>query len=102
MAGEREHLLDQALERLPEEYRRVIDLRCRQGLSFDQIGASLAKTPNSARKLCAGDPEAEGRPAWDELLMSQDDETTTRSVTATDPFGKTSPAQNFNRVESSS
>jgi len=27
--------------------------------------------------------------------MSQDDETTTRSVTATDPFGKTSPAQNF-------
>jgi len=53
LAGERDHLLDQALERLPEEYRRVIDLRCRQGLSFEEIGASLAKTPNSARKLWA-------------------------------------------------
>jgi RNA polymerase sigma-70 factor (ECF subfamily) len=53
LAGERDLLLEQAMGRLPEEYRRVIDLRYRQGLSFEQIGDELARTPNSARKLWA-------------------------------------------------
>jgi RNA polymerase sigma-70 factor, ECF subfamily len=46
-------LLEQALERLPEEYRRVIHFRYREDLSFEQIGSALGRTPNSARKLWA-------------------------------------------------
>jgi RNA polymerase sigma-70 factor, ECF subfamily len=46
---ERDHLREQATKRLPEEYRRVIDLRYRQALSFDEIGGVLARTPNSVR-----------------------------------------------------
>ena len=53
LADERDHLLEHALEQLPEEYRRVVELRYRQGLSFEEIGAVLARTPNSARKLWA-------------------------------------------------
>jgi RNA polymerase sigma-70 factor (ECF subfamily) len=53
LADERDHQLEQALERLPEEYRHVIDLRYRQGLSFEAIGAALGRTPNSAQKLWA-------------------------------------------------
>src|SRR4051812_24459022 len=51
VALERDHLLEQAMDRLPDEYRRVIDLRYREGLSFDQIGVILERSPNSARKL---------------------------------------------------
>jgi RNA polymerase sigma-70 factor (ECF subfamily) len=53
LADERDHLLEQALGRLPADYRRVIDLRYRQGRSFEEIGAALGRTPNSARKLWA-------------------------------------------------
>jgi RNA polymerase sigma-70 factor (ECF subfamily) len=53
LAGERDELLGQAMERLPEEYRRVVHLRYHEGLSFEEIGAILARTPNSARKLWA-------------------------------------------------
>jgi RNA polymerase sigma-70 factor (ECF subfamily) len=53
LAEERDHLLEQAMKRLPEEYRRVIELRYRQGLSFEEIGRVLARTPNAARKLWA-------------------------------------------------
>jgi RNA polymerase sigma-70 factor (ECF subfamily) len=53
LAEERDLLLAEALKRLPEEYRRVIDLRYRRGLSFEAIGDVLARTPNSARKLWA-------------------------------------------------
>ena len=53
IAVERDHLLEQAMDRLPDEYRRVIDLRYREGLSFDQIGVILERSPNSARKLWA-------------------------------------------------
>jgi RNA polymerase sigma-70 factor (ECF subfamily) len=53
LVGERDRLLEEAMTRLPEEYRRVIDLRYRQGLSFDEIGRILERTPNSARKLWA-------------------------------------------------
>ena len=50
---ESDHLLRQALERLPDEYRRVIQLRYRGNLSFEQIGIALGRTPNAARKLWA-------------------------------------------------
>jgi RNA polymerase sigma-70 factor (ECF subfamily) len=53
LAEERDHLLEQAMERLPEDYRRVIQLRYREGLSFEEIGAVLTRSPNSARKLWA-------------------------------------------------
>jgi RNA polymerase sigma-70 factor (ECF subfamily) len=53
LAVERDDLLERAVERLPEEYRRVIELRYRQGLSFEAIGATLGRTPNAARKLWA-------------------------------------------------
>jgi RNA polymerase sigma-70 factor (ECF subfamily) len=51
LAGERDQLLERAIGQLPEEYRRVIDLRYRQGLPFEAIGAVLGRTENSARKL---------------------------------------------------
>jgi RNA polymerase sigma-70 factor (ECF subfamily) len=53
LAEERDHLLEQAMEHLPDDYRRVIQLRYREGLSFEEIGAVLARSPNSARKLWA-------------------------------------------------
>lgn len=48
---EQETAIDEALLRLPDEYRLVICLRNRDGWSFDEIGASLDKTANAARKL---------------------------------------------------
>jgi RNA polymerase sigma-70 factor (ECF subfamily) len=53
LAGERDQLLEQAMEHLPAEYRRILDLRYRERLSFEEIGGVLARTPNSARKLWA-------------------------------------------------
>jgi RNA polymerase sigma-70 factor (ECF subfamily) len=53
VAGERDQLLEQAMEQLPAEYRRVLDLRYRERLSFEEIGRVLARTPNSARKFWA-------------------------------------------------
>jgi RNA polymerase sigma-70 factor (ECF subfamily) len=53
LALERDHLLEEAMERLPYDYRQVIELRYREGLSFDEIGAVLERSPNSARKLWA-------------------------------------------------
>ena len=53
LQDERDHALERAMEQLPEEYRRVIQLRYREGLSFEQIAAALARSPNSARKLWA-------------------------------------------------
>jgi RNA polymerase sigma-70 factor (ECF subfamily) len=50
---ENDRLLKRALERLPDEYRRVIQLRYRENLSFEQIGKALERTPNAARKLWA-------------------------------------------------
>ncbi len=53
LQDERDRALERAMERLPEEHRRVIQLRYREGLSFEQIGETLARSPNSARKLWA-------------------------------------------------
>jgi RNA polymerase sigma-70 factor, ECF subfamily len=53
LQDERDHALERAMERLPEEHRRVIQLRYREGLSFEQIGEALERSPNSARKVWA-------------------------------------------------
>lgn len=42
----------EALERLPEEYREALLLRCREGLSFEEIGQCLGqRSANAAQKL---------------------------------------------------
>jgi RNA polymerase sigma-70 factor (ECF subfamily) len=50
-ANEQEAALQRALERLPEDYRRVIALRHQEGRSFEEIGPLLGRTPAAARKL---------------------------------------------------
>jgi RNA polymerase sigma-70 factor (ECF subfamily) len=40
-----------ALDRLPEDYRRVIQLRYQEERSFEDIGRLMNLTPNAARKL---------------------------------------------------
>ena len=48
---ESDRLLRETLERLPDEYRRVIQLRYRENLSFEQIGEALGRTERSAETL---------------------------------------------------
>jgi RNA polymerase sigma-70 factor (ECF subfamily) len=45
--------LEQALLRLPNEYREVIVLRNQRHLSFEAIGATMGRTAEAARKLWA-------------------------------------------------
>jgi RNA polymerase sigma-70 factor (ECF subfamily) len=51
MAHEQAQRLRQALERLPDDYRRVITLRYVEQSSFEEIGRLLQRTPNAARLL---------------------------------------------------
>jgi RNA polymerase sigma-70 factor (ECF subfamily) len=51
LAGEQALALEQALGRLPDDYRQVIQLRYHQHLSFEEIGQHLQRTANAARKL---------------------------------------------------
>jgi RNA polymerase sigma-70 factor (ECF subfamily) len=51
VANEQAEALAQALERLPEDYRRVITLRHLQGLSFDEIGNQMNRSANAAQLL---------------------------------------------------
>jgi RNA polymerase sigma-70 factor (ECF subfamily) len=53
VARETAAALQRALERLPEDYRRVILLRYQEERSFEEIAALLGRTPNAARKLWA-------------------------------------------------
>ena len=48
---EQKKALERAVERLPEEYRQVIDLRYREELSFTEIGRRMGRTANAAQKL---------------------------------------------------
>jgi RNA polymerase sigma-70 factor (ECF subfamily) len=48
---ERAEAVQRALDRLPENYRRVLGLRYQQGCSFEEIGRQLGLTANAARKL---------------------------------------------------
>jgi RNA polymerase sigma-70 factor, ECF subfamily len=57
-AGERAELVRRAMDRLPEDYRRVLTLRYQEGRPFDEIAGLLGRTPNAARKLWARAVEA--------------------------------------------
>jgi RNA polymerase sigma-70 factor (ECF subfamily) len=50
-AAEEAEALRRAVERLPEEYRRVIELRHQEGLSFDDIARRMGRRVAAARKL---------------------------------------------------
>jgi RNA polymerase sigma-70 factor (ECF subfamily) len=52
-AHEQAEALQRALERLPEDYRRVLRWRYEEQRSFEDIAQQLACTPNAARKLWA-------------------------------------------------
>jgi RNA polymerase sigma-70 factor, ECF subfamily len=53
MQRERDEALERALERLPEDYRRVITLRYREERSFEEIGQLMQRSADAARKLWA-------------------------------------------------
>jgi RNA polymerase sigma-70 factor (ECF subfamily) len=50
-AGEQAEAIRRAVERLPEDYRRVIVLRYQEERSFEEIADLLGLTANAARKL---------------------------------------------------
>jgi RNA polymerase sigma-70 factor (ECF subfamily) len=50
---EQQDALDAALARLPDQYLRVVLLRNREHLSFEEIGATIGRTAEAARKLWA-------------------------------------------------
>ncbi len=51
MANEQAEAVEKALERLPEDYRRVILLRYREELSFEEIGRAMGRSANAVEKL---------------------------------------------------
>jgi RNA polymerase sigma-70 factor (ECF subfamily) len=51
VANEQAQRLREALERLPDDYRRVITLRYVEQCPFDEIGRLMQRTPNAARLL---------------------------------------------------
>jgi RNA polymerase sigma-70 factor (ECF subfamily) len=51
VAREQAQRLREALERLPDDYRRVITLRYVEQTSFEEIGRLMQRTPNAARLL---------------------------------------------------
>jgi RNA polymerase sigma-70 factor (ECF subfamily) len=51
MAHEQAAAIQRVLERLPDDYRRVIVLRYQEERSFEEIGRLLDLTANAARKL---------------------------------------------------
>ncbi len=51
LAAEEEEAVRQAVDRLPEDYRRVIALRHQEGRSFHDIAREMGRTAEAARKL---------------------------------------------------
>jgi RNA polymerase sigma-70 factor (ECF subfamily) len=51
MANEQAEAIRRAVERVPDDYRRVIVLRYQEERSFDEIGDLMGLTANAARKL---------------------------------------------------
>ncbi len=51
MEHEQVMALRRALDRLPEEYRRVVVLRFEEGRSFEEIGPLTGRSPDAARKV---------------------------------------------------
>jgi RNA polymerase sigma-70 factor (ECF subfamily) len=50
-ARERDEALEQALARLPDDYREVLVLRYREGCRFEEIARRMGRTANAVRKL---------------------------------------------------
>ena len=48
---EKDAIVRQALDRLPEDYRQVLLLRYQEELSFEEIGFLMERSANAARKL---------------------------------------------------
>lgn len=53
LADEQTRLLQAAIDRLPNDYRTVMTLRYREGLSFEAVGQRLGRSPDAARMLWA-------------------------------------------------
>jgi RNA polymerase sigma-70 factor (ECF subfamily) len=53
MEQEQDQALQEALARLPDDYRRVIIWRYQEDRSFEEIGRFLQRSPEAARKLWA-------------------------------------------------
>ena len=53
MRDEQTMALERALERLPEDYRRIIHLRYREEQSFEAIADLMQRSQNAVRKLWA-------------------------------------------------
>lgn len=51
MRDEQTEGLERALQRLPEDYRRVVQLRYREERSFEEIAAIMQRSQNAVRKL---------------------------------------------------
>ncbi len=51
MAHEQAEAVQQALARMPEDYRQVVVLRYQDGLSFAEVAERLQRSENAARKL---------------------------------------------------
>jgi RNA polymerase sigma-70 factor (ECF subfamily) len=51
MARERREAVEQALLRLPEHYRQVLQLRQQEGMTFTSIGNAMQRTEEAAQKL---------------------------------------------------
>jgi RNA polymerase sigma-70 factor (ECF subfamily) len=49
---ERRAALQQALERMPEDYRQVLVLRFQEERSYEEIGKLMDRSENAVRKLC--------------------------------------------------
>ncbi len=53
MADEQAVALRRALDRLPEEHRRVVVLRFEEERSFEEIGRLTGRSPDAVRKIWA-------------------------------------------------
>jgi RNA polymerase sigma-70 factor (ECF subfamily) len=53
MADEQTHRLHDAITRLPSDYRQVVMLRYKEGLSFEETGLRMGRSADAARMLWA-------------------------------------------------
>jgi RNA polymerase sigma-70 factor (ECF subfamily) len=53
MSAEQTRLLQAAIDRLPDEYRTVMNLRYRDGLPFDEVGRQTGRSADAARMMWA-------------------------------------------------
>jgi RNA polymerase sigma-70 factor, ECF subfamily len=51
ISREKADIVREAIERLPDDYRRVLLLRYEEARSFEEIGALMKRSANAARKL---------------------------------------------------